>query len=52
MCERLQVAPDETILVDDVPANVDRAHRLGIHGVLHRDTAATIAAVNALLAGP
>jgi epoxide hydrolase-like predicted phosphatase len=51
VCERLQVAPDETILVDDVPANVDSAHRLGIHGVLHRDTAATIAAVNALLAG-
>ena len=44
-CERLAVEPLETVFVDDVAANVEGAGRLGLHAVLHRSTAATIAAV-------
>jgi FMN phosphatase YigB (HAD superfamily) len=41
-CERLAIKPSEAALVDDVPANVDGAARIGLHAVLHESTAATI----------
>ena len=49
-CERLGVAPDELVFVDDLQLCIDGANALGVHGVLHRMTPATIAAVQALLA--
>jgi putative hydrolase of the HAD superfamily len=49
-CERLGVAPDELVFVDDLQLCIDGATALGIHGVLHRSTPTTIAAVQALLA--
>ena len=51
-CERLGVEPAEAAFVNDVAANVEAANRLGLHGVLHRSTAATIAAVDALRGEP
>jgi epoxide hydrolase-like predicted phosphatase len=47
---RLDVTPDELIFIDDKQANVDAASRLGIHGLLHTDTAGSIVAIGALLA--
>jgi HAD superfamily hydrolase (TIGR01509 family) len=49
-CERLAVKPTEAALVDDVPVNVDGAAGIGLHAVLHESTAATIRAVDALIA--
>ena len=51
-CERLAVEPTETVFVDDVAANVEGASRVGLHAVLHRSTAATIAAVDSLIDAP
>jgi putative hydrolase of the HAD superfamily len=48
-CARLRVSPSEAVFVDDVPANVQAAADVGLRSVLHRDTAATIAALDALL---
>lgn len=39
MAERLDVAPDECIMVDDILENVDGAERAGMHGVVFADTA-------------
>jgi epoxide hydrolase-like predicted phosphatase len=36
--ERLGARPEESIFVDDVPANVEGASALGIHGIVFRDT--------------
>src|SRR5262249_24209129 len=49
-CARTGVGPDERIFIDDVGDHVAAARDLGIHAILHSSTAATIAAVNALLA--
>jgi epoxide hydrolase-like predicted phosphatase len=48
-CDRLDVRPAEMVFIDDVPQMVDGAAELGINAVLHRDTAETIRAVDALL---
>jgi putative hydrolase of the HAD superfamily len=48
-CDRLGVAPDEVVFVDDVAVNVAAARALGMAGVLFTDTASTIAAVRARL---
>ncbi len=48
-CKRLAVEPAEAVLVDDVPANVDGATRVGLSAVLHESAAATISAVDELL---
>jgi len=48
-CERLGVRASEAALVDDVPANVAGAARLGLQAVLHESTTATIRAMNALI---
>jgi putative hydrolase of the HAD superfamily len=49
-CARLDVAAEKTVFVDDVAANVESANRAGLQGVLHESTAATIAAIDALIA--
>ena len=42
---RLRVEANETIFVDDKPANVDAAELLGMQGIVFRDTAQTITAL-------
>jgi len=36
-CERLGIAPEQAVMVDDLQQNLDGAARLGIAGVLHTD---------------
>jgi epoxide hydrolase-like predicted phosphatase len=48
-CRTLSVAPDELIFLDDVPENVAAACRFGIHGIAHRSTPESIAAIDALI---
>ncbi len=50
-CERVRVAPDEAVFIDDRPENVEAARAFGMHAFLHTETAQTIASVEALL-GP
>lgn len=40
-CERLGVTPEQAIMIDDLPQNLDGAARLGIAGVLHTEAADT-----------
>ena len=42
-CERLRVEPAESVFVDDLRENIAGAEAVGMTGVLHRDTARTIA---------
>jgi putative hydrolase of the HAD superfamily len=46
--ERLGVAPEECVFVDDLRENVRGAEEVGMTAVLHRDTAATVARLEAL----
>jgi epoxide hydrolase-like predicted phosphatase len=48
-CERLAVAPAETIFVDDLGPNVDGARQAGLHAVHFRDNAQAMAEIEALL---
>ncbi|MEV5607738.1 HAD family phosphatase [Streptomyces sp. NPDC052225] len=48
-CERLGVAPERTVMVDDLEQNIASAARLGIAGVVHRDAATTEAELARLL---
>ncbi len=41
-CERLGVAPEDTVMIDDLQQNLDGAARLGIRGLLHSDGAETV----------
>jgi epoxide hydrolase-like predicted phosphatase len=50
-CQRLGVAPDELVFVDDTQICVDGAAAVGIHAVLHESTPTTIARVRGLLTG-
>jgi HAD superfamily hydrolase (TIGR01509 family) len=50
-CARLDLAPEETIFVDDYPGHVQIARELGMHALAHVSTPQTIAAVNAALGG-
>ena len=47
--ERLAVAPDQCVYVDDLPGNLKPAAALGMATVLHRDAGATIPRLEALL---
>lgn len=47
--ERCAAKPEQIIFIDDHEQHVDAALELGIHAILHKDNAKTIAAVNALL---
>ncbi|MBA2768508.1 MAG: HAD family phosphatase [Sporichthyaceae bacterium] len=48
-CERMGLEPQEVVLLDDVAANVEGAHEIGMHAVLWKDMPESIAAVRALL---
>jgi epoxide hydrolase-like predicted phosphatase len=48
-CRRLGVQPEEVAFLDDVPENVEAARAVGWHAVLHEDTPASIATLEALL---
>ncbi len=50
-CARLNLAPAQTIFVDDVPGHVAAARALGVHAIVHVSAAETIAAVNAIVSG-
>jgi epoxide hydrolase-like predicted phosphatase len=49
VCDLLSVRPEETVFLDDNKAPVAGARAVGMHAVLHTDTRASIAAVDALL---
>lgn len=49
-CEKLGVAPEEMVMVDDLSQNIDAAARLGMGGVVHRDAVTTRTELAALLA--
>ena len=51
-CQRLGVRPDELVFLDDTPDIVEAARALGVHALVHEETASSIAAVEALLATP
>lgn len=46
-CERLGVAPEDAVMVDDIQHNLDGAARLGIAGVLHTSAQTTLAELDA-----
>jgi putative hydrolase of the HAD superfamily len=46
-CERLGVAPEAAVMVDDIQHNLDGAAKLGIAGVLHTSAATTLAELDA-----
>jgi epoxide hydrolase-like predicted phosphatase len=48
-CERLGVKPIDSVFVDDLRENVAGADAVGMTGVLHRDSAATIGRLEKLL---
>ncbi|HJP75809.1 MAG TPA: HAD family phosphatase [Pseudonocardiaceae bacterium] len=48
-CDRLGVRPDETVFVDDVPANIEAAREVGMIAIEHRDNEDTIAQLRAAL---
>jgi epoxide hydrolase-like predicted phosphatase len=50
VCDRLSVRPEEAVFVDDHEDAVEGARAVGMHAILHTDTPASIAAVDALLA--
>ncbi len=47
--ERMGKAPQELVFVDDLPGNLKPARALGMATVVHRDAAATVAELEALL---
>jgi putative hydrolase of the HAD superfamily len=49
VCERLGCAPQDTVLLDDVAANIEGARAVGMHGVVFTDTAQAIADLQALI---
>ena len=51
-CATLGVRPEAIVFVDDRPENVQAAREAGMHALLHSASTTTIAAVEALLAGP
>lgn len=48
-CDNLGVAPEETVMVDDLEQNIAAAARVGIAGVVHRDAATTRTELASLL---
>jgi epoxide hydrolase-like predicted phosphatase len=49
VCDGLGCAPGEAVLLDDLPANIDGAQAVGMHGVLFTDTAQAIADLEGLI---
>ncbi len=50
--ERLDTPPSECVFVDDVPANVEGARKVGMAAVLHKDPAITIPKLESLFGRP
>jgi putative hydrolase of the HAD superfamily len=48
-CERLGIAPEQMVFLDDLEPNVDGARQAGIHAVLYTDNAQAIRDIEALL---
>jgi len=48
-CERLALAPEQTVFLDDVDSYVEGARAVGMHAVLYRDNASAIAEIESLL---
>jgi epoxide hydrolase-like predicted phosphatase len=48
-CAKIGATPGELIFIDNVPANVEAAARLGIRAILHESTPRTIAEVRELI---
>ena len=46
---RAAVRPEESVFVDDIPANVEGARAVGMTAVLHRDAAITLPKLQELL---
>lgn len=51
-CERLGVEPADSVFVDDLRENIEGAEAVGMTGVLHRDSALTVARLEELLGLP
>ena len=49
LCERLGVAPEELVFLDNRAPNVGAARSLGVHALLHVSTPESIMAVDSLL---
>jgi epoxide hydrolase-like predicted phosphatase len=49
-CQRLGCAPEDVVLLDDVPANIDGARAVAMHGIVFTNTAQAIADLEAHLA--
>lgn len=49
VCERLDIAPECALLLDDLEANVDGARAIGMNGIVFRSNEQAIAEVQALL---
>ncbi len=45
----LGVPPHEIVFVDDRPENIEAANSIGMHGILYKDTAQTIADVKSVI---
>jgi putative hydrolase of the HAD superfamily len=52
LLKTFDLAPSDTVFIDDMPANVDAAEKLGIHGILFEDIKNTEAALRRLGALP
>lgn len=50
LLDRYSLLPEETVFIDDNPANIEEANRLGIHGVLFTDISAAKTETEGLLA--
>jgi putative hydrolase of the HAD superfamily len=48
--DRLEVAPEHALLIDDTPSHILAAESAGLHGHRHQDAAATTAAIERFLA--
>lgn len=48
-CERLGVEPERSVFVDDLRENIEGAEAVGMTGILHRDSRATVARLEELL---
>jgi putative hydrolase of the HAD superfamily len=49
--EKLNIRPEESVFVDDMPVNIEAAKALGMHGVAFKTSGQAIADVKHLLAG-
>lgn len=49
VCDRLDVAPETAVLLDDAQANVDGARAIGMTGITFATNAQAISELNALL---